>query len=221
MSLRNRCQGWIKVGVGIVFFSWFAMGNAANAANSGSNQKFSISVQADLITLHANAASLKSIILEMGKQLGVPVKADVSDQEKVTISFNNLPVKEALKRLTPNYAVLDNKDGKIAKIILFPRGDTAEVPMSSFSSEPEPDYSDEQYSPVNDDDPPPEEQAEEGMEEGEQQALDTAQEESSDEEATEEQQETETELDSESAESQQNEPFNLEFDPNSTEQTEE
>lgn len=216
MSLRNCCQGWIRVGVGIVLFSWLTMGNVANAANGGSNQKFTISVQADLITLHANAASLKSIILEMGKQLGVSVKADVSDQEKVTVSFNNLPVKEALKRLTPNYAVVDNKDGKIAKIILFPRGNTSPVPMSS---EPEPDYSYEQSSPINDEDPPPEEQAEEGMEDGEQQALDTAQEESSDEEAMQEQQESE--LESESAETQQNEPFNLEFDPNSPEQTEE
>lgn len=213
MSLRNCCQSWIRVGVGIVFFSWITMGNAANAANGGSNQKFSISVQADLITLHANAASLKSIILEMGKQLGVPVKADVSDQEKVTISFNNLPVKEALKRLTPNYAVVDNKDGKIAKIILFPRGNTSPVPMLS---EPEPDYRYEQSLPVNEEDSPPEEQAEESMEDGEQQALDTAQEEFSDEEeATQEQQE------SESVESQQNESFNLEFNPNSTEQTEE
>jgi type II secretory pathway component GspD/PulD (secretin) len=112
----------------------FSLGIApvALAAESGSPPEssarpgeFVLTTEGEQISLAATEASLKAILEELGRRLSVQVVATVSPEEKVTTHFTQLPLADALQRLSQNYAyVMDSakETGKITKIMVTPAG---------------------------------------------------------------------------------------------------
>ena len=58
----------------------------------------------DLISVKANEAPLKDVIKRIGQELGIEVDAQIGDEDKVNVEFQDLPLEAALKRLSGNYA---------------------------------------------------------------------------------------------------------------------
>lgn len=80
------------------------------------------------ITVRAKEASLKEVLEEIGRKLGIEVQAQLSPQETVTVEFNDLPLKDALKKLSRRYVyhTFSNHEGsKITKIWILPEGRAA------------------------------------------------------------------------------------------------
>jgi type II secretory pathway component GspD/PulD (secretin) len=83
---------------------------------------FVVTVKDNLISLKAKDASLKEVLEEIGRQMKIDVVANVTDQERVTLEFENLSIEEAVRRLSTNYSyVMDSTKGerKITKIIVL------------------------------------------------------------------------------------------------------
>jgi type II secretory pathway component GspD/PulD (secretin) len=83
-----------------------------------------VSAQQDLVSVKANNASLREVVERIGQELNIPVQANIGDEERVSAEFERLPLEEALKHLSANYAYIRNGD-RIAKIVLFPKGQAA------------------------------------------------------------------------------------------------
>lgn len=86
---------------------------------------FVLSVENDRLSLKGQEASLQAIIAEIGQKMGIEVIGEISSQEKITAEFHNLPLEQALHRLSPNYGYQVNSksgDTAITKIFVLPRG---------------------------------------------------------------------------------------------------
>ena len=76
------------------------------------------------VNLQANQAPLADILAEMGAQLGIEIKGSSPGNTPVTAQFADLALPDALKRIMDNYmSVTDDATGRVAKIILLPKGD--------------------------------------------------------------------------------------------------
>ena len=81
---------------------------------------FVLTVNGNLISLQAKDASLKDVLEEIGRKINIEVFALLSEQEKTTVGFENLPLKEAIERLIRNYPhliVSQEGDSRITRII--------------------------------------------------------------------------------------------------------
>jgi hypothetical protein len=97
---------------------------------------FVLTVQAQRLSLQAREASLHAILAQIGWELGVDVVVHLPEDEIITVTFEQLPLGEALKKLSPNYAyVVDTARGdrRLRKIMVFPKGET---PTSQSPSPP-------------------------------------------------------------------------------------
>ena len=86
---------------------------------------FVLTIKDSFISLTAKDAPLKEIVEEIGRRMKIEVVADISDEEKITIRFDKLSLKDAIKRLSTSYAYVWNsekEEGKITKIVLLPEG---------------------------------------------------------------------------------------------------
>jgi hypothetical protein len=75
------------------------------------------------LSLMAQEASLTAIFEAIGRQLSIDVVTQISEDERVTIAFEQLPLTEALKRFRPyvNYLVVEDAaeaPGTIRKLIV-------------------------------------------------------------------------------------------------------
>jgi hypothetical protein len=87
---------------------------------------FVLTVQAERLSLQARKASLHAILAQIGRELGVDVVVHLPADETVTVTFEQLPLGEALKKLSPNYAyVVDTARGekRLRKIMVFPKSE--------------------------------------------------------------------------------------------------
>jgi hypothetical protein len=101
-------------------------------------QAFVLTVHEQRISLRAREASLTAILAQLGRELGIEVVTQLPADETVTITFDQLPVAEALKKLSPNYAyVVDTARGdrSIAKIVVLSKGEATTHPTSRALSE--------------------------------------------------------------------------------------
>ena len=97
-----------------------------------SPQAFTLTVQAQRLSLQAHEASLKAILAQIGRELGIDVVVHLPADETITVTFDRLPVVEALKQLSPNYAyVVDTARGdrSITKIIVLSPGESTTRPL--------------------------------------------------------------------------------------------
>ena len=59
------------------------------------------------------------------------VEANIPSDARITVQFEDLPLQEALERLSDSYVYLtDETDGRITKIILLPQGEDATGALS-------------------------------------------------------------------------------------------
>lgn len=86
---------------------------------------FVLSVENDGVSLQAQDAPLKAILAEIGQKMGIEVVGEIPPQEIITAEFHNLPLEQALHRLSPNYGYQVNSksgDTAITKIFVLPKG---------------------------------------------------------------------------------------------------
>ena len=97
---------------------------APTTTKTPSAQKFIVSTNNGLVSVKATDASLKDVIQGIGQALGIEVEAHVRGDEKVTTAFRDLPLDEAIKRLSANFAYTTDKDGeKLSKLFIYPKGE--------------------------------------------------------------------------------------------------
>jgi hypothetical protein len=85
--------------------------------------EFTLTAQEGRLSLRAENASLKAIVEEIGRQMSIEVMARIPADEGVTLTFEQLPLKAALTRLSPyvNYAVVEDVakgPGAIRKLLV-------------------------------------------------------------------------------------------------------
>jgi hypothetical protein len=83
-----------------------------------------LTVDEGLLSLKAQNASMKGIFEAIGQQLSIDVVARISEDERITIAFEQLSLAGALKRFRPyvNYVVLEDTTkapGAIRKLIVI------------------------------------------------------------------------------------------------------
>jgi len=91
---------------------------------SKSQPGFVLSVHEDLISLKAEDAPLKAILEAIGKKMNVEILGDTQEGETISAEFNQLPLTEALERLSPNYGYqmgMEKGEQKISKIFVLPK----------------------------------------------------------------------------------------------------
>jgi hypothetical protein len=133
----RRHRGLIGGGIisSLLLINLFCVGVAAAQISRGEADKkatkpaakadFVITVKNNLISLKAKDASLKEVLEEIGRKTKIDVVAGIPDTKKITAKFENLPIEEAVNRLTTNYSyVMDSTNGetKIIKIIVLEKG---------------------------------------------------------------------------------------------------
>ena len=92
-------------------------------ASQKASQNFTVSTNDGLVSVQATEASLKDIIERIADALGIEVEAQVGDQKKVTVEFQDLTLDQAMERLSGNYAYTTDSDGaKISKLFIYPKG---------------------------------------------------------------------------------------------------
>lgn len=100
--------------------------------------EFVLTIKDGLISLNAKDASLKKIIDEIGSSMKIDVIGNIPEEEKISVGFDKLSLKEALEKLSSNYGYLmDSERGEkedhsnklqITKIIILPKGEETETP---------------------------------------------------------------------------------------------
>ena len=129
---RNRCAAglsllfvlFLLVAPGSIFAGEVDNKTEAQLANKAD---YVLKIEKGLISLNAKDASMKQIMEEIGRELNVEVVAHISQDDRITVEFQTLPLEDALKRLSSNYYVhfseAENDKDKINKIVLLPEGE--------------------------------------------------------------------------------------------------
>ncbi|MCP5002463.1 MAG: hypothetical protein GY941_00700 [Planctomycetes bacterium] len=96
---------------------------------------YDLSIKDGLISLNAKESSLGAIIDEIGKTMKIDVVGNVHEEERISVEFENLSLKDALEMLSLNYGYQMNTEAntekreetnyegqsQIAKIIVVPK----------------------------------------------------------------------------------------------------
>lgn len=96
---------------------------SAEGLDNSSN--YTLTTENGLISLDAQDASLNTVLEDIGQKMAVTVVSNVPAEEKVTVTFDKLPLQEAIKRLSANYVYLmdsEKEKGNITKIVVLPKG---------------------------------------------------------------------------------------------------
>lgn len=97
--------------------------STAQSASAAKTDTYTLSVTDGRISLKADKAPFQQVARALESALGIEIETHVDDGATLTTVFSDLPLKEAVKRISENYAyVLDEKNGKVDKIVLYPRG---------------------------------------------------------------------------------------------------
>jgi hypothetical protein len=87
---------------------------------------FVLTIQDGLLSVTAKKASLTQLLGEIGRRMNIEVVAEIPAEDKVTLAFDRLTLKEALQRFSnyTNLAYFEREPGQISKIMAFPKGAT-------------------------------------------------------------------------------------------------
>ena len=124
MAAKEKCVGFLC----LLLVSIFVNPNSFSAQNQSQERvkrNFVLTIQDNLLSLKATDALLIEVLEEVGRRMKIEMVAAVPEKEKITAEFNQLPLEEAIKRLTPNYshAMISEPGGKkISKIIVLQKG---------------------------------------------------------------------------------------------------
>jgi hypothetical protein len=130
---RRRSAAWSVVGFWV--FWGMMLGQPcgeSRAAPSLSNLApplpFRLTVHKGVLSLHAQDASLKEIIEEIGRRLRIETVVKIPPDQQVTLMFEQLSLEEAIKRFRKYAHIVyharrdsDTASGQITKILVFPK----------------------------------------------------------------------------------------------------
>ena len=122
----NKLLAMIILALGLCASALFGQGleiSTQKAAASSGN--FVLTVEANRLSLDAQDASLRAILEEIGRKMHLEILGEIPAQETITVEFRNLPLEQALHRLSSNfgYQMKSEKDSqKISKIFILPKG---------------------------------------------------------------------------------------------------
>jgi tetratricopeptide (TPR) repeat protein len=109
-----------------------AVQGTAPAANS---EHFTVSESGGFISVAAVDAPLKSVIAAVRRQVEIDVDGEVAEEDRVTANFDQLPLEQAIAKLTDRYVfVHDETDGRLIRIVLFRQGEDAPPAPPAISS---------------------------------------------------------------------------------------
>jgi hypothetical protein len=104
---------------------------------------FRLTVDGSLVSLQAQEASLKALLEEFGRQMGIEVVVRLPREQTLTLAFDRLQVEEALERLRAYANIIYLKESTeaqapIRRIIAIPRqpGEQTGEPARSQRVEP-------------------------------------------------------------------------------------
>jgi hypothetical protein len=107
-----------------------------------------VSVANGLVTVRVADAPLVEVVQELGRRAGFEVIADPSDESRISVTFEGIELREAIRRVckTTGYIeVLDPTTGRVARLVLTP---SKPSPVARVSERKEP------YSPRPAPEPP-------------------------------------------------------------------
>ncbi|MFC1862916.1 S8 family serine peptidase [Thermodesulfobacteriota bacterium] len=93
-----------------------------NDADPGRNQ-FVLNISDNLVSLEANGADIRTILTEIAEKAGIQIDIDPRVRGSILISFKDIEIEEAIKRLTGNRGIEFIKTGndneyRISKIVI-------------------------------------------------------------------------------------------------------
>lgn len=102
---------------------------------------FELTVKDDLISLNAKDVSLMEIMEEIGNRMKIDLVGNIPEEERISVEFDKLSLKDALEKLSLNYGFLMDTEkeektnyddpSRIAKIIVVPKEKETMVKKSS------------------------------------------------------------------------------------------
>jgi len=93
--------------------SWLVSLALLCAIPTMAQQAFNVEFSDKKISIQANEASLKDIMLDIQDKTGIPVRFVAESEERVSLEFYNLSIESAIGKLTPNHMIVhDLLDGK-------------------------------------------------------------------------------------------------------------
>ena len=105
--------------------------------------EFRLTVNGHLVSLQAQEASLRALLEELGRQMGIEVVARLPREQTLTLAFDRLQIEEALERLRAYANIIYLQESTeahapIRRIIAIPRqpGEQTGEPARSRRAEP-------------------------------------------------------------------------------------
>jgi hypothetical protein len=104
------------------------------------DSNYTLSINDNLISLDAQGASVKEVVEEIGRRMGIAVVSGIPDGRKVTLKFEGLTLEAAIERLR-DYADIayikesEDKGAKVTKILVFEKGTGTELSRPVISDE--------------------------------------------------------------------------------------
>lgn len=88
-----------------------ALGVYSSAGLSqAADQTFLVGIELDkTLTIQANNATLKDILLEIETLTGIPVNFVSENTQRISVDIENQPIEDAIRKLTPNYMIMRNQ----------------------------------------------------------------------------------------------------------------
>lgn len=115
---------FVTLGLSLILLAPVGVRTSAADQNPASPPPaYTLSLEQGRVSLKATDASLKTILLDLGKRLGIEVVLAVPADEPVTVTFEQLPLEQALRVLTAQYGQIKEytgSDGKLAKFTVLP-----------------------------------------------------------------------------------------------------
>ncbi len=112
----------VRILILVLLFSTPAFA-ADTEANTIETDDYRLTVEDRLISLSATDAPLREILEEISSGLDIRIEAYISAEDRVTVQFEQLPLEEAIGRLSSNYMYeFDVSDGtrRLIAVIVVP-----------------------------------------------------------------------------------------------------
>lgn len=112
--------------------SWFLLTTLCWAAGN-------VTIQQGRMSVDLKEASLVSVAKDIEKQSGITFKGDDSLlEEKVSVSFKDLPLEQGIKRIlaTLNYSFLFDSQGEISQVMIVSEGSVPSAPQPQLRRPP-------------------------------------------------------------------------------------
>lgn len=137
----ERCSGVIILLLPLLIITEALFGGEAGRKTEGESvhkSKFILTTNDSLFSLRARDASLREILEAIGRRMKIEMVSNIPDEERITLAFNKLPLEDAIKSLSKNYAFIKEsgkEKGRVMKITILPESRSREELPQTASEE--------------------------------------------------------------------------------------